>query len=81
MQLPTPLATGPPAGPECPSNRTEFSRIIWLSFYLLVKKWAGKTFEWVGILLYIIIKQQQPKGLFLSNVKKQILKSQYVFQS
>lgn len=55
--------------------------IIWLSFYLLVEKWAGKTFEWVGTLLFIIIKQQQPKGLFLSNVKKQILKSQCVFQS
>lgn len=60
---------------------TEFSLDYLAFFYLQVKKWAGKTFEWVGMLLYIIIKQQQPKGLFLSNVKKQILKSQYVLQS
>lgn len=56
-------------------------RIIWLSFYLLVEKWADKTFGWVEMPLYIIIKQQQFQGLFLSNVKKQILKSRYVFQS
>lgn len=31
--------------------------------------------------LYLIVMQQQPKDLFLSNVKKQILNSQYVFYS
>lgn len=51
---------------------------LWLSFYS-VGGWAGKTFEWVGMLFYIIVKQQRSKDLFLSNVKKQILKSQYVF--
>lgn len=54
---------------------------IWLSFYLLLEGRAGKPFEWVGMFLYIIVMQQQPKDLFLSNVKKQILNSQYVFYS
>ena len=56
--LPTPHPPSPPAGPEYAGNRTEIS-LDYLAFFLLAGGKMGKTFEWVGMLLYIMIKQQK----------------------